>query len=84
MAIKSMKDNKGRTFLTMLGVIIGVATFVTLVGLGTGTSKSITDRIQSMGTNLISVTITGRNSNRIITYDQLKNFAEENSNLIEA
>lgn len=83
MAIKSMKDNKGRTFLTMLGVIIGVATFVTLVGLGTGTTKSITDKIQSMGTNLITVSITGRNSNRNITYDQIKTFAEENSSEIE-
>lgn len=84
MALKSMKENKARTFLTMLGVIIGVATFITLVGLGEGTQKSISDRIQSMGTNLISISITGRGSNRTITYDELQKFAQENSSDIEA
>ena len=84
MSLKSMLGNKGRTMLTMLGVIIGVATFITLVALGEGTKKSISDSIESMGTNLINITITGRNSNRNITYDDLTNFAEQNSNEIEA
>lgn len=83
-ALKAMLDNKGRTLLTMLGVIIGVATFITLVSLGKGTQKSISDSIQSMGTNLISISITGRNSNRTITYDQLKKFVEDNNEDIEA
>lgn len=84
MALKTMKENKGRTFLTMLGVIIGVATFITLVGMGQGTQKSISDKIESMGTNLITITITGRNSNRNITYEELQKFAQENSDTIEA
>ena len=84
MSLKSMLGNKGRTMLTMLGVIIGVATFITLVSLGEGTKKSISDSIQSMGTNLISITITGRNSNRNITYKDLTEFAEQNSSEIEA
>lgn len=84
MALKSMLDSKGRTFLTMLGVIIGVATFITLVSLGAGTQKSIDSSIQSMGTNLITINIMGRNSNRVVTYDQLTKFADENSDDIEA
>lgn len=84
MAIKSMTSNKGRTFLTMLGVIIGVATFITLVALGQGTQKSINDSIQSMGTNLISINITGRNSNRNVTLEQLTDFADKNSDSIQA
>lgn len=83
-ALKSMAGNKMRTLLTMLGVIIGVATFITLVSLGEGTKKSISDSIQSMGTNLINITITGRNSNRNVTYKDLMDFAEQNSNEIEA
>lgn len=84
MALKSMLDSKGRTVLTMLGVIIGVATFITLVALGNGTQKSIDDSIKSMGTNLITISITGRNSNRTVTYDQITKFADENSSDIEA
>ncbi|MGE5329318.1 MAG: ABC transporter permease [Deltaproteobacteria bacterium] len=84
MALKSILSNKVRTSLTMLGVIIGVATFITLVSLGQGTQKTITDKIESMGTNLITISITGRNSNRNVTYEQVKKLASENSNEIKA
>lgn len=84
MAVKSMMGNKMRTILTMLGVIIGVATFITLVGFGEGTRKNISDSIQSMGTNLITISITGRNSNRNISYEQMVEFAEQNADDIEA
>ena len=84
MALKSMVGNKVRTLLTMLGVIIGVATFITLVSMGEGTKKSISDSIQSMGTNLINITITGRNSNRNVTYKDLMGFSEQNTREIEA
>ncbi len=83
-ALKSMTGSKVRTLLTMLGVIIGVATFITLVSLGEGTKKSISDSIQSMGTNLINISITGRNSNRNVTYEDLKEFAGRNTDEIEA
>lgn len=84
MAFKSILNNKIRTTLTMLGVIIGVATFITLVALGEGTQKSINESIQSMGTNLITISITGRNSNRNVTYEQLMDFCEQNSSEITA
>lgn len=84
MSIKAILYNKGRTLLTMLGVIIGVATFIILVALGQGTQKSINDNIESMGTNLITIRITGRNSNREITHEKLKSFAQENNEEIEA
>jgi len=84
MAIKSIKANKGRSFLTMLGVIIGVASVISAVAFAQGSTKSITDSIQKLGTNLIQITITGRNSNRDMSYDDLKKFAEENSDVIAA
>jgi len=84
MAIKSIRSNKVRSFLTMLGVIIGVSSVIAAVGFAQGSTKSMTDTISSMGTNLISVNITGRNSNRKVTYDQIKTFAEENSSEIAA
>lgn len=83
MAIKSIRSNKVRSFLTMLGVIIGVSSVISAVAFAQGSTKSITDRIQSLGTNLIQINIMGRNSNRNVTYSQLKEFAEKNSSDIE-
>ena len=82
MAVKSILSNKGRSFLTMLGVIIGVAAVIAAVAYAQGTTKNITDSISSMGTNLIQISITGRGSNRQVSYDSLKEFAQENSDTI--
>ena len=84
MAVKSIKSNKGRSFLTMLGVIIGVASVISAVAFAQGSTKSITDSIQKMGTNLIQISITGRNSNRNLSYEELKKFSEENGDIIKA
>ncbi|MEN6314924.1 MAG: ABC transporter permease [Clostridiaceae bacterium] len=82
MAIKSILSKKGRSFLTMLGVIIGVGAVIAAVAYAQGTTKNITDSISSMGSNLIQISITGRGSNRKVSYDQLKTFSEENSGTI--
>ncbi len=82
MALKSIAGNKVRSFLTMLGVIIGVGSVITAVAFAQGSTKSITDSIEGLGSNLISINISGRNSNRNITYDEIKTFADENSNNI--
>ncbi len=84
MAVKSIRSNKVRSFLTMLGVIIGVGSVIAAVGFAQGSTKSITDTIQGMGTNLIQISITGRNSNRNVTYEDLAAFAAENSEEITA
>lgn len=84
MAIKSIRSNKVRSFLTMLGVIIGVCSVIAAVGFAQGSTKSVTETIQGLGTNLIQINITGRNSNRNVTYDDLAKFAEENSTEINA
>jgi len=83
-AIKSILSNKVRAFLTMLGVIIGVGAVIAAVAFAQGSTKSITDSIQGMGTNLIQIMITGRNSNRNLTYAQLQKFADANSDVISA
>ncbi|ADQ06208.1 protein of unknown function DUF214 [Caldicellulosiruptor hydrothermalis 108] len=84
MAIKSILSNKLRSFLTMLGVIIGIWAVIAVVGLAQGSTKSITDRLQRLGTNLIQINITGRNSNRNVTYEELQQFAEQHQDDIEA
>lgn len=54
-AIVSLSANKVRSFLTMLGVIIGVFSVVTLVALGRGLQNYITDQFNSLGSNLLFV-----------------------------
>jgi len=55
LAIYALKRNKMRALLTMLGIIIGVASVIAMLAIGEGSKKSITDQIASMGTNLVSV-----------------------------
>ncbi len=54
-AVKALLNNKMRGFLTMLGIIIGVASVITMLAIGNGSKKSIRDEIGSMGTNVIMV-----------------------------
>ena len=57
MAWKSIISNKMRSFLTMLGIIIGVMSLVVLVSMAGGTSESVSNQIASMGSNMLTVTI---------------------------
>ena len=70
MAGKSILANKMRSLLTMLGIIIGVAAVIALVGVGQGTTKQVTDQVQSLGTNLLTVSITGRGSKTTLDYKE--------------
>ncbi|HPB43605.1 MAG TPA: ABC transporter permease, partial [Candidatus Syntrophosphaera sp.] len=54
-ALKSLTRNKTRTFLTMLGIIIGVAAVITMIAIGQGAKKVVDDQISTMGTNVVSV-----------------------------
>ncbi len=54
-AFASIRANKLRASLTMLGVIIGVAAVITVVALSTGAQRAVEDRIQALGANLLSI-----------------------------
>lgn len=57
MAFMSILSNKMRSFLTMLGIIIGVFAVTMLVSLGQGTTSQVTNQIQSLGSNMITASI---------------------------
>ncbi|WDR04983.1 MacB family efflux pump subunit [Devosia rhodophyticola] len=71
MAMRAMIAHKLRTFLTMLGIIIGIASVVSVVALGQGSQQDVLERISSIGTNTINVYpgsgFGDRSSNRIRT-----------------
>ncbi|MBF6604798.1 MAG: ABC transporter permease [Chloroflexi bacterium] len=55
LALSRLRSNRLRAVLTMLGVIIGVASVVSLVAVGDGTTRGITTQLQSLGTNLLTI-----------------------------
>jgi len=54
-AFQSIRANKLRAALTMLGIVIGVGAVITMVALGSGAQKAVEDRINSLGANLLNV-----------------------------
>ncbi len=78
LALKNICASKMRTFLTMLGIIIGVSAVIVIVGLGNGMQKYMEDSFAEMGTNTLTVMITGRGSSRAVSEDDMYRIVEEN------
>lgn len=77
MALKSIWGNKMRSFLTMLGIIIGVASVIILVSIVNGYMATVVESFASMGVNQISVNVTNLAS-RSLDVDDMYDFFEEN------
>lgn len=82
MALKSIWGNKMRSFLTMLGIIIGVASVIILVGIVNGYMSYMTESFASMGVNQITVSFRALPS-RTIDVDEFYGFYEENQDLFQ-
>ena len=54
-AFKALFRNRMRTFLSVLGIVIGVAAVITMVAMGEGSKKSIREKMTSMGTNAMTI-----------------------------
>lgn len=79
LAFKSLSGSKMRAFLTMLGIIIGVASVIILVSLMQGMTGEVTSMFEDMGTNTLTVTVTGRGSSRTVDTDDMYALYEENT-----
>jgi putative ABC transport system permease protein len=69
LALSRLRTSRLRAALTMLGVIIGVASVVALVGVGQGTTSNITSRLASLGTNLLTISPNGQSSAHPLTLE---------------
>ena len=76
MSVKSVLSNKLRSFLTMLGIIIGVMSLVVLVSIVNGAVDSVSDTIRSMGTNTFTVRISDDKGNPL-TLSELTDIMED-------
>ena len=54
-AFGAIRANKMRSVLTMLGIVIGIAAVITMIALGNGAQKAVSQRLQALGTNVLSV-----------------------------
>jgi len=85
-ALRALRTNKMRSFLTMLGIIIGIAAVIAMVAIGTGASRIISDQIASIGSNILLVLPGSRTSGGLrlgsgstptLTYDDAKAISRE-------
>ena len=82
MALKSIWGNKMRSFLTMLGIIIGVAAVIILVSIVNGYMSSIVESFASMGVNQISVNVTNTES-RVLEPEEMYEFYDEHTDYFD-
>ena len=82
-AIQNVWSNKLRTFLTMLGIIIGVMAVIVIVGLGNGMTQSMRDSFSALGTNTLSINIWGYGS-RTVTVEDVYAIGTKNPDLIRS
>lgn len=83
MALRSLIANKLRTFLTTLGIIIGVASVISMIAIGEGAKKSTLSTISKFGTNIISVK-PGRKTGRHVSSDRVVTLTLEDASAIDS
>ncbi|WP_409968957.1 ABC transporter permease [Bengtsoniella intestinalis] len=87
MAWKSISGNKGRSFLTMLGIIIGISSVMTIVSIANGMNQQIVAQFDAIGRNRITVSVysygsqSGANSNK--TFEQMYAYVNQLGDLVE-
>ena len=83
LAVKNISGSKMRTFLTMLGIIIGVCAVIVIVGLGNGMQGYIEDSFADMGTDSLTVMIMGRGSSRSVSEEEMYELVAENQKTLK-
>lgn len=83
MAFSNIWSSKTRSFLTMLGIIIGIAAVMVIVGLGNGMQNYMTESFESLGINTLTVSIRGRGTSRSVSVDQMYQIVEDNPEYLD-
>lgn len=84
LALKSILSSKMRSLLTMLGIIIGVGSVIILISLMNGVTNEVVSAFESMGTNVLNVSIVGRNSSRKINVNDMYELYTNNMDVFMA
>ncbi len=81
LALSNIWSSKMRSFLTMLGIIIGIAAVMVIVGLGDGMADYITSSFESAGTRSLTVSLTGSGSSSTVKEEDIYGIAAENPDI---
>ena len=82
-AVESILSNKMRSFLTMLGIIIGIASVIAIVAIGEGGKSFITGQFEKIGVNVVEVSMSDKNitSGDFLTLDDISNIKQKVSDV---
>lgn len=81
-ALQNVWSNKLRTFLTMLGIIIGVMAVIVIVGLGNGMMEKMKESFAELGTNTITVSVWSQGA-RSVSVDEMYKIVDKHPDLLE-
>ena len=80
-AVSSISSNKGRSFLTMLGIIIGISAVLTVLIIGDGMKETINGEMDSIGATSVSVSMDVTKTDKTFSYDKLLEIQDAISNI---
>lgn len=83
LALSNIWNSKLRSFLTMLGIIIGIAAVMVIAGFGNGMEAYITESFQSAGAEVLTVYLTGSGSSSTVKVDDMYEIVEDNKAFFE-
>lgn len=83
LAFSNIWNSKLRSFLTMLGIIIGIAAVMVIIGYGNGMETYIEDSFQSVGADVLTVNLTGTGSSSTVKVDDMYGIVKENGDCLE-
>ena len=80
-ALSSIRTNKGRSFLTMLGIIIGISAVLIVLIIGDGMKATVNSEIDSLGAATITVSLDDTKTDKTFTRQQFENIEENIDNI---
>ena len=78
LSLQNIRSGKMRAFLTMLGIIIGISAVMVIIGIGSGMENYMRSMFQDLGTNTLTVTLTGQSTSRELSPDDMYQIVEDN------
>ncbi|MCR5675133.1 MAG: ABC transporter permease [Lachnospiraceae bacterium] len=76
-AFASIKENRGRSFLTMLGIIIGIASVITILAIGNGMKSTVGGELNDMQTGGITIVLNGKKTDKHLTGAEVREIGEK-------
>ncbi len=84
LSLQNIRTSKARSFLTMLGIIIGITAVMVIVGIGNGMESYMRSMFQGLGTNTLTVSMTGTGTSRSVSPEDMQQIISRHSDVFTA